>query len=197
MIASLRGTLAHVGLDRAVIEVGGVGFLVHTTPATAAALRLGAEAALATSLVVREDSLTLYGFASPAERDMFETVQTVTGIGPRLALAMLSVLPPDQLRAAVASNDLATLTKVPGVGRKGAERIVLELRDRLGPADAPAGPSLTTSVAGRDQVVEALVGLGWSVKAATDAVESVAARADAPTAVTTLLRAALRELGGR
>ncbi len=197
MIAGVRGPVTSVGLDRAVVEVGGVGLLVHTTPATAGTLRVGTDVSLATSLVVREDSLTLYGFASPAERDMFETVQTVTGIGPRLALAMLSVLPPSDLRRAVAGNDLATLTKVPGVGRKGAERIVLELRDKLGPADAPATVPAAATSAGQDQVVEALVGLGWSLKAAGDAVDAVLAGPDAPTVVADLLRAALRELGGR
>ncbi|MFN8098452.1 MAG: Holliday junction branch migration protein RuvA [Dermatophilaceae bacterium] len=197
MIASVRGPVVHVGLDRAVVEVGGVGLLVHMTPATAASLGGGADAVLATSLVVREDSLTLYGFAGAAERDMFETVQTVSGIGPRLALAMLSVLPPADLRRAVAGNDLATLTKVPGVGRKGAERIVLELRDKLGTVDEPPTGPAAASSAGQEQVVEALVGLGWSVKASSDAVDAVRASAAAPAAVADLLRAALRELGGR
>ena len=116
MIASVRGAVRHVGLDRVVVEVGGVGMLVHTTPATASGLHLGQEALLATTLVVREDSLTLYAFGSDDERDIFEQVQTVSGVGPRIALAMLSVLAPDRLRAAVTSSALATLTKVPGSG---------------------------------------------------------------------------------
>ena len=122
MIASVNGVVDHVGLDRVVVLVGGVGVLVHTTPATAAGCRRGADCALSTTLVVREDSLTLFGFASAGERDMFETVQTVTGVGPRLALAMLSVHAPDDLRRAIAGNDLVALMKIPGVGRKGAER---------------------------------------------------------------------------
>ena len=110
---------------------------------------------------------------------------------------MLSVLPPADLRRAVAGNDLATLTKVPGVGRKGAERIALELRDKLGTVDEPPTGPAAASSAGQEQVVEALVGLGWSVKASSDAVDAVRASAAAPAAVADLLRAALRELGGR
>ena len=199
MIASVRGTVQHIGLDRVVVEVGGVGMLLHTTPATASAQHLGREATLATTLVVREDSLTLYGFASDEERDIFEQVQTVSGVGPRLALAMLSVLAPDRLRAAVTGSDLATLTKVPGIGKKGAERIVLELRDKLGmPSGAaganPAAPT-TAGPSWRDQVTDALTGLGYSGKQAEDAVAAVAASAPAEANVSEMLRAALRELG--
>ena len=131
MIASVRGPVRHVGLDRAVVEVGGVGLLVHATPATVAELRPGQEVTLETTLVVREESLTLYGFADPDARALFEQVQTVSGVGPRLALAMLSVLAPDEVRRALAQGDLATLTKVPGIGRKSAERLVLELKDKV------------------------------------------------------------------
>ena len=199
MIASVRGAVRHVGLDRVVVEVGGVGMLLHTTPATASALHLGQEALLATTLVVREDSLTLYAFGSDDERDIFEQVQTVSGVGPRIALAMLSVLAPDRLRAAVTSSDLATLTKVPGIGKKGAERIVLELRDKLGmPSGAAAGATAapaSTTAAWRDQVAEALVGLGYSAKQAEDAVSRAAEAAPAGADVSAMLRAALRELG--
>ncbi len=134
MIASVRGRVLSIRLDAAVVEVGGVGLLVQATPATLAGLRVGGEAELATTLVVREDALTLFGFADADERAVFEIVQTVSGIGPRLALAMLAVHTPDGLRAAVAGQDLAALTRVPGIGRKGAQRIVLELADRLGVA---------------------------------------------------------------
>lgn len=199
MIASVRGPVRHIGLDRVVVEVGGVGMLLHTTPATASALHLGQEALLATTLVVREDSLTLYAFTSDDERDIFEQVQTVSGVGPRIALAMLSVLAPDRLRAAVSSADLATLTKVPGIGRKGAERIVLELRDKLGmPSGAAGGATAVPAVgatAWRDQVAEALVGLGYSAKQADDAVSRAAEAAPAGADVSAMLRAALRELG--
>ncbi len=133
MIAHLAGCVAAVAPDGAVIEVGGVGLLVQCTPGTLAGLRVGEQARVATSLVVREDSLTLYGFASEDERNTFELLQTASGVGPRLAQAMLAVLTPDALRRAVAAEDLATLTSVPGIGRKGAQRIVLELAGRSAP----------------------------------------------------------------
>ena len=201
MIASVRGPVAHVGLDHVVVEVGGVGMLVHTTPATASACHRGSEASLATSLVVREDSLTLYGFSAPAERDMFEVLQTVSGVGPRLALAMLSVMGPDQLAVALSSGDTKALTTIPGIGAKSAERLVLELRDKVGAvrgggSTPPGGTS--TGVGGREpwraQVAEALVGLGWSAKQAGDAVERVAASAPADADIAAYLRLALREL---
>ncbi len=200
MIASVRGRVLAVRLDAAVVEVGGVGLLVQATPATLAELRPGSEAELATSLVVREDALTLFGFADADERDVFEVVQTVSGIGPRLALAMLAVHTPDGLRAAVAAGDLTALMKVPGIGRKGAQRIVLELTDRLGAPTSAAPPAALVAVgsAWRDRVVDALVGLGWSAKQAADAVEAVAGADDdsgAPADVPGTLRAALRHLG--
>jgi Holliday junction DNA helicase RuvA len=192
-------------LDSAIIEVGGVGVLVQATPATLAGLRPGSDAELATSLVVREDALTLFGFADADERDVFEVVQTVSGIGPRLALAMLAVHTPDGLRAAVAAGDLTALTKVPGIGRKGAQRIVLELTDRLGApsSTAASAPAAAGTPGWRDQVVDALVGLGWSAKQAADAVEAVTgapevadgAGAAVPEDVPGTLRAALRHLG--
>lgn len=197
MIASVRGTVQRVGLDHVVVEVGGVGLLVHTTPATAAALAPGGACELHTSLVVREDSLTLYGFDAPDARTLFETVQTVSGVGPRLALAMLAVHSPDVLRVAMSSGDVRTLTRVPGIGTKGAERLVLELRDRIGAPSGPAGA--TPAAAGpaeawRGQVRDALVGLGWNTKAAEEALDAVAPQAGADATVSTLLRAALQKL---
>jgi Holliday junction DNA helicase RuvA len=202
VIASVRGPVRSIGLDRVVVEVGGVGMLVHTTPATASALRHGQEASLSTTLVVREDSLTLFGFGSDDERDIFEQVQTVSGVGPRLALAMLSVLAPDRLRAALSGGDIAALTTVPGIGKKGAERMVLELRDKIGAIPGSAGTTASSGAGARgaswrDQVSEALVGLGWSVKQAEDAVARVAETAAPDAAVSDMLRAALRELGPR
>lgn len=199
MIASVRGRVAAVRLDSAVVEVGGVGMLVQATPNTLAGLRAGEQAELATSLVVREDSLTLFGFADADEREVFETVQTVSGVGPRLALAMLAVHTPDGLRRAVATEDLAALTRVPGIGRKGAQRIVLELTDRLGDARGTAAhaTSAPAADASSSQVVEALVGLGWNTKQASEAVTHV--RADGGPAagadVAGVLRAALQHLG--
>ncbi|HYN30209.1 MAG TPA: Holliday junction branch migration protein RuvA [Dermatophilaceae bacterium] len=197
MIASLAGVVGHVGLDRVVVVVGGVGLLVHTTPRTAAATRAGHEVTFSTSLVVREDALTLYGFGSPSEREVFETVQTVSGVGPRLALAMLSVLTPDELRAALTAGDLPTLQQVPGVGRKSAERLVLELRDKVGMPSGPteggvpiaAGPGSGWE----GQVGEALVGLGWTARQAADAVAAVAPAAEGAE-LPALLKLALREL---
>ncbi|QCB93671.1 Holliday junction branch migration protein RuvA [Cellulomonas shaoxiangyii] len=201
MIASVHGTVLTVRLDAAVVEVGGVGMLVQATPTTLAGLRVGTAARLFTSLVVREDSLTLFGFADADERDVFEVLQTVTGVGPRLALAMLAVHTPDGLRRAVAEEDLAALMRVPGIGRKGAQRIVLELGDRLGaPAPAAGGPARSAAAADhREQVVDALVGLGWPLRAAQDAVAGVLDGGSEPVGaeeVPGVLRAALRVLGG-
>ena len=200
MIASVRGPVTHVGLDHVVVEVGGVGMVVHTTPATAGTCRRGSEASLSTTLVVREDSLTLFGFGAPAERDIFQTLQTVSGVGPRLALAMLSVMGPDELAAALSTGDSKALTAIPGIGSKSAERLVLELRDKVG-AVSGSGHGTPGGAAGqlvgepwRGQVAEALVGLGWSAKQAGDAVERVAASAPPDADIATYLRLALREL---
>jgi len=197
VIASVHGTVEQVRLDAAVVQVGGVGLLIQATPTTLAGLRLGATADLATSLVVREDALTLFGFADADEREVFELVQTVSGVGPRLALAMLAVHTPDALRRAVAQEDLAALKRVPGIGHKGAQRIVLELKDRLGPPTSSTPVPVTDD--GRVQVVDALVGLGWPVKAAQDAVAQVLDDSTDPVTpqeVAGVLRAALRTLGG-
>ena len=139
MIAFVRGPVAAVFADSAVIEVGGIGIQVLCTPAALASLRVGAEANLATSMVVREESLTLYGFADYDERSVFELVQTASGVGPKLAQAMLAVHGPDELRRAIVSEDLATLCAVPGIGRKGAQRIVLELQRQDRRADRQRG----------------------------------------------------------
>lgn len=198
MIATVSGRVQSVRLDSVVIEVGGVGMLAYATPATLAALRVGQEGRLATTLVVREDSLTLFGFADADERDVFETLQTVSGVGPRLALAMLAVHTPDGLRRAVATEDLTALQRVPGIGRKGAQRIVLELADRLGAPGSDGGvvaPALPVADR-RGEVVEALVGLGWTTKAAEDAVAAVAGESVGAEDVAATLRGALRALGG-
>lgn len=201
MIASVRGPVRHVGLDHLVVEVGGVGLLVHTTPATAAEGRTGQEVTLETTLVVREESLTLYGFGSQDAKALFEQVQTVSGVGPRLALAMLSVHTPDAVRAAIAQGDLVALTKVPGIGKKSAERLVLELKDKiLAVGVDPASLTVTPAGAGADdavlgQVREALEGLGWSTRQAEAALTAVTSGPGAPTDVAAVLRAALRELG--
>src|SRR5690349_5119441 len=204
MIAHLRGTVAGVAPDGAVIEVGGVGMRVQCTPGTLATLRPGESAQVATSLVVREDSLTLYGFVSDDERNVFELLQTASGVGPRLALAMLAVHAPDALRRAVSTEDLKALTMVPGIGQKGAQRIVLELKDRLGPpgddgAGLPGRPA-PRAPSWRDQVQSGLVNLGWPARDADLAIaaledEGVIGGSDGDAVnVATVLRAALRKL---
>jgi Holliday junction DNA helicase RuvA len=206
VIAHVRGTVAGIAPDGAVIEVGGVGMRVQCTPGTLATLRPGEPAQVATSLVVREDSLTLYGFTSDDERNVFELLQTASGVGPRLALAMLAVHSPDALRRAVSTEDLDTLTMVPGIGRKGAQRIVLEMKDRLGPpgdgASALPGsrPSSSRLPSWRDQVQSGLVNLGWPARDADQAIAAVEEEGTVNGSdggdvdVATVLRAALRKL---
>ena len=198
MIASVRGEVTSIDLDHAVVEVGGVGLAVHATPATLATLRRGERAALATALVVREDSLTLYGFADASARELFVLLQTVSGVGPRLALAILAVLDPDALRAAVAESDTAVLTRVPGIGRKGAERLVIELRDKIGPVARPvalsAGPVAVNGNQVRGQVTEALVGLGFAARQAEQAVQAVLEEGEHGD-TSAVLRSALSRLG--
>ncbi|GAB7005621.1 Holliday junction branch migration protein RuvA [Nocardioides sp. AN3] len=194
MIAHVRGTVAAVTLSSAVVEVGGVGLELLCTPGTLAGLRTGQEATLPTSLVVREDSLTLFGFADEDEKSTFELVQTASGVGPKLAQAMVAVLTPDTLRVAVSTDDVKTLTKVPGIGQKVAQRIILELKDRLGAplgSSRPAAP--VVAAAWRDQVQEALQGLGYNAKDAERAVAAVPDPAGTPN-VSALLRTALQGL---
>jgi Holliday junction DNA helicase RuvA len=198
VIAYVRGPITAVGPGSAVIEVGGLGLELQCAPSTIAELRLGQTATLAASLVVREDSLTLFGFADDDERQVFETLQTVTGVGPRLAQSLLAVHRPDSLRRAVADDDVAALMRVPGVGRKGAQRLVLELKDRLGaPSGAEPGAASSGSHEGpvwQGQVHAALVGLGWSTREADAAVAAVAEDVAPDADVATVLRAALRSL---
>jgi Holliday junction DNA helicase RuvA len=204
MIAFVSGQVAALAPTTAVIEVGGIGMAVQCTPGTLAGLRIGKEAKLATSLVVREDSLTLYGFADDDERQTFELLQTASGVGPRLAQAMLAVHSPDTLRIAVASGDEKTLTAVPGIGKKGAQKLLLELKDRLGePVGAGAGRQgigTALSASWSDQLHAALIGLGYATREADEAVTLVTPQAEAAVAagdqppVPQLLRAALQSL---
>ncbi len=195
MISRVRGQVLSIGLDHVVIEVGGVGLAVAATPATLGTLRTGTEATLSTALIVREDSLTLYGFADVQARELFGLLMTVSGIGPRIAMATLAVLDPNQLRAALAEGSVTVLTQVPGIGRKGAERLIIELRDKVG-ALASAGAESVVTGGGqvRGSVVEALTGLGFAAKQAEQAVDGVLAEnghSDTPT----VLRRALATLG--
>jgi Holliday junction DNA helicase RuvA len=195
MIASIAGTVTALQADGVVVRVGGVGLAVQTTPGTRARLRVGGEAVLATSLVVREDSLTLYGFALDEERELFELLQTASGVGPRLAQAVLTVHTPDNIRRALLTEDLAALTLVPGIGRKGAQRMVLELKDKVigttasAPVPVPAG--------WRDTLSQALLGLGFPSSSADDTVVRLAlSHPDADDAdVPDLLREGLAMLG--
>ncbi len=196
MIAYVSGKVAAVTLSSAVVEVGGVGLELMCTPGTLATLRTGQPATLPTSMVVREDSLTLFGFVDDDEKSMFELVQTASGVGPKVAQAITAVLAPDDLRRAIAGEDVKTLTRVPGIGQKGAQRIILELKDRIG---APTGvrggiAGLPTADPWREQVHGGLLGLGWSAKEAEKAVEVVAPEAGDQPDVGALLRAALRTL---
>jgi len=198
VIASVSGPVLAVGPTSAVVEVGGLGILALCSPNTVAGLRVGQRTTLATALVVREDSLTLYGFASADEREFFELLLSATGVGPKLAQAALAVLGPDELRSAIATENLVVLCKVPGIGRKGAQRIVIELKDKinavgLGGDLAPTG---TAPAGWRDQVTQGLQGLGWAARdadAACDEVEHLLAE-DPDLGVPALMRAALQTL---
>jgi Holliday junction DNA helicase RuvA len=199
MIASVHGRVAALGPDGAVVEVGGVGLAVSCSPGTLARLRVGETARLATSLVVREDSLTLYGFADDDERGLFELLQTANGVGPKLAQTILGVYPPREVRRAIATSDLAALVKVPGIGRKGAEKIVVELRDRIGAIDGSSSAGelagVTAIAPWKDQVLHALAGLGFTGKEAAEVIEQVAADSPDNPEVAVILRRAIQLLG--
>lgn len=200
MIASVTGRVAALAPDSAIVEVGGVGIQVMCTPSTLAGLRVAAPASLATALVVREDSLTLYGFLTADERSLFELLQTATGVGPRLAQAILAVHGPNAIRVAVATEDVGALTLVPGIGRKGAQRLLLELKDRLGAPDlgdalpGQRGPTAAPTV--RVQVREALLGLGYAAREADEAVRELPLEIE-DADIATALKSALRSLERR
>ncbi|MFY2860935.1 Holliday junction branch migration protein RuvA [Mycobacterium sp. THU-M104] len=195
MIASVRGEVLEVALDHVVVEAAGVGYKLMAAPSTLSTLRRGDEARLVTAMIVREDSMTLYGFADADARDLFLTLLGVSGVGPKIALATLAVYDAPALRQALHDGDVAALTRVPGIGRRGAERMVLELRDKVG-----AGTTGTTAGAARNghtvrgPVVEALVGLGFAAKQAEEATDKVLA-GDADATTSGALRAALALLG--
>ncbi|GAB2633875.1 Holliday junction branch migration protein RuvA [Nocardia goodfellowii] len=198
MIASVRGEVLEIALDHTVIEAGGIGYRLNATPSTLAMLTRGEEIRLYTAMIVREDSQTLFGFADTESRDLFGLLQTVSGVGPRLAMAVLAVLEPEALRKALAESNVAALTRVPGIGKRGAERMVVELRDKVNLIPVQAGPPGSAPAVAvtpvRDQVVEALTGLSFPLKQAEQAVDSVLA--EQPAADTAAaLRAALSLLG--
>ncbi|MFZ2481378.1 MAG: Holliday junction branch migration protein RuvA, partial [Propioniciclava sp.] len=194
-------TVSQVGGTWVDIDLGGFGVRALATPATVASVTVGKVATLATSLVVRQDSLTLFGFSDPEERDAFEMVQTASGIGPKLAQAVVSVLPPAELRNAILSENLVALTKVPGIGRKGAQKMVIELKEKvnaLGPVPdlGGAASALPGPAAWRDQVASGLESLGWSARDAAAAVEGIAPLQEQNPAlgIGELMRAALQSL---
>ena len=194
MIAFVRGEVAAVTLTSAVLEVGGVGLELMCTPGTLATLRVGRQAMLPTSMVVREDSLTVFGFLDDDEKQVFEIVQTASGVGPKVAQAIVAVMSPDDVRRAITTEDVKALTRVPGIGQKGAQRIILELKDRIGPPVGTHHAPVAGSAPWRDQVHQGLVGLGWSAKESEKAVDAVAPEAGEMPDVGALLRAALRTL---
>jgi len=190
VIASLSGVVAEISGGALVLDVGGVGYLVHAPASVLAGAVRGERARLLTHLVVREDSLSLYGFRTADQRDLFQILLGVTGVGPKLALAVLSGLEPSGLRSAIAAGDVDALTAVPGVGRRGAQRMLLELRDRLDiVVDEAAVPG---SILG--EVRAALSGLGYTPAELRGVVEGVALP---DASVEDMVRAALKQLGGR
>jgi len=195
MIASIRGNLLFIGVDHVVIETGGVGFLVYAPRNVLGALgEIGVEVRLYTHLHIREDLLALYGFATSDQRHLFETLLSVSGVGPKVALSMLSSAPPDELRAAIGGGDTARLARVPGIGKKTAERLVLELRGKLDFKGLPAVGATPALMAANAELAEMLVGLGFSAAEASAAITALPA--DAPAELDERLRLALRYFGG-
>jgi Holliday junction DNA helicase RuvA len=174
MIAQLTGSIRSISTDRIILEVAGVGYLIHVTPTTSATLTLGNSLTVHTSMVVREDSMTLYGFIDPSSRETFELVQTVSGIGPRVALSILAHLSPDQLADAVESESVSILSGVPGIGKKGAQRILLELKGKLARTGLPGAPIPSSQPIWREQLSGALISLGYSAREADSTISIVA-----------------------
>jgi holliday junction DNA helicase RuvA len=197
MISSLRGPVLEIRLDSLVIGVGGVGMTVMCSPDTISQARVDKEITLFTSLIVREDSLTLFGFANSENREMFEVVQGVSGFGPKLAFTILSSLPADELRTAIGNEDVARLKQTPGVGAKGAQRLVLELKDRIGTPTTGAKRSSSSQAQWQIQVEQGLLGLGWSPRDAQRAITAVIEEGATDSQETPeLLRRALQILAG-
>jgi Holliday junction DNA helicase RuvA len=201
MISLVNGVVRSISLDKVIVEVGGVGLSLAVTQKTSAQLNIGVQAQLVTTLVVREDALTLYGFLEDGDRALFELVQTVSGIGPKVALSIVSALSPSQLAVAVAQEDISAIEKVPGIGRKGAQRLILELKGKLTDFGTSSKSDRHQPV-WREQLTSALVSLGFSAKDSDAAISQVVARlsedgVDAQTLeLSDLLKRALSQ-GGR
>lgn len=199
MIAFVRGSVVSIGSDSLVVDVGPIGMTVTVTPATALSVRIGEHVQLITSMVIREDSWTVYGFLDADEKSVFELVQTVNGIGPRIALAVLAAMSPDDLRRAIASEDSKALTKVSGLGSKGAQRVILELRDRIGAPSGAVGSGSAPISGWQSSVHAGLTSLGWSGREADTAIAEITPLADEQLVagaadIPVLLKAALRSL---
>lgn len=200
MIDSLHGEVLSIGLDHAVIGCGGVGYRFLATPLTLGRLARGEHADVVTALVVRDDGMTLFGFADEDSRTMFHKLQTVSGLGPKLAMASLAVFQAGELAELIASGDAKKIQTIPGVGKKMAERIVLELKDKVvglfemgGESNQGSSAPISTTSGVSEQIVEALIGLGFTERGVRSVVESLVA--DQPdTDPSSLLRAALRTL---
>lgn len=202
MISSLTGEIQHIGTENAVIEVGGVGYVFSASPTTLSGLRLGQDVSVQTLLLIRDDNPVLYGFGTADEREIFETMMTVSGIGPRIALAVLSIFHPDEVRQHIDQQDDKAFTKVPGIGPKSARRIILELSGKLVPREEPDAPKTGgprgAEPAWQDQVQQALIGLGWSEKDALKGIQHAVDRHPElvnSTDVSAALRATLQNLG--
>jgi len=197
MISSLRGTVLAVSGSTAVIEVGGVGMSVHITPRHGLTLRAGSEAFVRTALIVREDDLSLFGFAESEELEVFDHLRSVTGVGPKSAMGVLAVLTPFEISRAIAMEDDSVFRKVSGIGPKTAKLIVISLAGKISVAAASAPVALRAEATLTESVLVALVGLGWPERVAAVAVDDAIANSPEAerTTVPALLRLALTNLG--
>lgn len=193
MIASIRGIIQSIGIDHLIVETGGVGLLIYAPRSTLNAVgQIGSETFLYTLLIVREDALTLYGFSDPAQRNLFEQLIGVSGVGPKIALNLLSSGSPDEIQKSIAGGDTARLSRVPGIGKKTAERIVLELRGKIDLRQLSSTTPGNVSTLDRE-LTDILISLGYS---ATEAAAAIAALpGDAPPTLEERLRLALRYFG--
>ena len=197
VIAQLTGTIAHHGATQVVVEVNGVGYAVQLTPTHALELRLGVQVTIVTATIVREDAITLFGFRSVDEREVFDLLTGVSGVGPKSAMSVLAQLTPEELARVIADDDVNAFKRVPGVGPKTAKLIILNLKDKLAASSGTTPRMQAAPSATRADVVEALVGLGTQQKVAEQAVDTALQDAAAGESVQTLLRAALAVIGAK
>lgn len=199
MITSIRGTLIYIGLDHVVLEAGGIGYQIFSPKTVLAQIgEIGAELRLYTHMHIREDLLALYGFSSIDQRHLFETFLSVSGIGPKVALSLMSSGAPDELRMAIASGDVARISRTPGIGKKTAERLVLELKGKIDikgiPASTATGLPSAAVMSVNADLLDMLLSLGFSTAEANTAIAALPS--DAPTELDERLRLTLRYFGG-